>query len=508
MPVTVTDSMGQIVIDISSVRQRILEAFQPRSEIASAMTDEMREDLVARLIHEYGDGPQAVEAVWALARETDMYREAKQAEQALLREKPLQAAAAEQGIDLFVAWHKVPIGRLHHNGYEWRWTSEKVELPSPVRDTVPGKLPPFISALLPEGWLEQVLNERDERGLLLSGKRYMSNISIVNDLSKLGSIPEDVKAGKLIDFTKGGVFTGTYKGPKKDSIDEGFERGIANMYANSDTPRLSGVQIKAPMYLHSDGSLLSATGRPFTHIMKPSGAAGFEALPLVEWLTLTLASRVGFVVPDIALIQMPEKLPPALIVERFDIREDIDDKNFYCLEDFCSLSGVSSEAKYHSTIERVARDLSPVSSDPQDTATLLKRAFFAWLVADGDMHLKNLALLKTAEASHDSFTSVHFAPTYDAVCTRVFPTLVNDRMALKLNGKDDRLKMTDFMTAARTMTLQAGESESALRKLAEDLKSELDRVVIPQFDQPLSEEIVQAFNGVIDISRNRINNIL
>ena len=42
-----------------------------------------------------------------------------------------------------------------------------------------GQAPPFIVSLLPEGWLELVLSDRDERAMLRSGKRYMSNITIV-----------------------------------------------------------------------------------------------------------------------------------------------------------------------------------------------------------------------------------------------------------------------------------------------------------------------------------------
>jgi hypothetical protein len=33
----------------------------------------------------------------------------------------------------------------------------------------------------------------------------------------------------------------------------------------------------------------------------------------------------------------------------------------------------------------------------------------------GDMHMKNLALLKTADAGAKAFTTVRFAPLYDAV---------------------------------------------------------------------------------------------
>jgi serine/threonine-protein kinase HipA len=99
-----------------------------------------------------------------------------------------------------------------------------------------------------------------------------------------------------------------------------------------------------------------------------------------------------------------------------------------------------ASAKYDGTIERMARGRLPLSTDPaSDTKILFRRAVFAWLVADGDMHLKSLAALKVAEADTQAFTSVRFAPLYDAITTRVFPGLGGDRMALKLNGKDDRL---------------------------------------------------------------------
>lgn len=83
-----------------------------------------------------------------------------------------------------------------------------------------------------------------------------------------------------------------------------------------------------------------------------------------------------------------------------------------------------------------------------DLLVILKRALFAWLIADGDMHLKNLALLKAAAPGADTFESVRMVPLYDAVTTRVFPCLENGLMALRLNGKDDRLRRADFLRMA------------------------------------------------------------
>ncbi|TIQ52657.1 MAG: type II toxin-antitoxin system HipA family toxin, partial [Mesorhizobium sp.] len=73
-------------------------------------------------------------------------------------------------LDLIVAWHGAPLGNHTHDGFEWRWNADD-QGPPLVRQTTPGKLPPFILSLLPEGWLESVLNDRDERATLRSGKR-------------------------------------------------------------------------------------------------------------------------------------------------------------------------------------------------------------------------------------------------------------------------------------------------------------------------------------------------
>ena len=130
-----------------------------------------------------------------------------------------------------------------------------------------------------------------------------------------------------------------------------------------------------------------------------------------------------FCSPRTALVAMPDGMAPALIVERFDIREGLKDKRMLALEDFCSVLDLPVQAKYSGTMERVARAVRPLSTAPEeDLLIILRRALFAWLIADGDMHLKNMALLKIAEPGDRQFRSVRMAPLYDAVTTRVFPS--------------------------------------------------------------------------------------
>ncbi|MBT1159409.1 HipA domain-containing protein [Aminobacter anthyllidis] len=481
----IDDGLGEFRIDVSSMRQRFLEAFRLRSENAASIDETMRETIANRLIEEHGSAQGAADATWSLARENQWYREGEHAERFLLRRPAAELTRNEAAFDLIVAWHGAPLGNLIHDGFEWRWSPNDLDGPPLVRQTTPGKLPPFILSLLPEGWLEEVLNDRDERATLRSGKRYMSNVTIVERPSDLAALPPDILLTRLKDFTENSLFTGRYAGPGRGDLEQSFERNLAQIFERTDTPRLSGVQIKAPMFLDADGILSPSTGKPFTHILKPAGTSGFEALPVIEWQSLALGSATGFTTPATALVPMPDGMPPALLVERFDIRTRLDDKHLLALEDFCSVLGVPTEAKYDGTMERIARAVRPLSTAPEeDVLLVLKRSLFAWLIADGDMHLKNMALLKIAEPGNAKFSSVRIAPLYDAVTTRVFPRLERDRMALKMNGKDDSLRRADFKKFASTAGLKASDSDAAIDNLVTTLSHSLDHLELPP---PLSD---------------------
>jgi serine/threonine-protein kinase HipA len=247
------------------------------------------------------------------------------------------------------------------------------------------------------------------------------------------------------------------------------------------------------MYLAPEGALVPALDAPFTHILKPAGTGGFEALPVVEWICMELGRAAAFSVPDAALVAMPDGMAPALVVERFDIRRDQKDRRRLALEDFCAVLDLPASAKYDGTIERIARGLRPLSTDPTaDLEILFRRAVFAWLIADGDMHLKNLALLKIAAPNARAFESVRFAPLYDAVTTRVFPGLARDRMALKLNGKDDRLTPRNFLALARTIELPVARAQEAIAGLAANVLKAADQLSLPKIarghDSGLSAE--------------------
>lgn len=506
-PATVDDGMGEFRIEVSSMRQRFLEAFRLRSEHATSIENTARVAIAARLVEEYGSPKDAADAVWALARENTWYREGEHAERFLFRNPDMPSVRNEAVLNFIVAWHGQPVGNLSHDGFEWRWRAVAGEQSALVRQTTPGRLPPFIVSLLPEGWLESVLRDKDERAVLRSGKRYMSNIMIVEEISDLAALPPDVLDARLAAYTTAGLFTGTYAGPGRSPIEQDFEQNLARIYARSDTPRLSGIQIKAPMFLDLNGRLSPSAGLPFTHVLKPAGTSGFEYLPIVEWLSLALGKAAGFEAPATALIPMPDGMPPALLIERFDIRKNLEDERRFALEDLCSVLNLPSEAKYDGTIERVAAAIRPLSTAPeQDILVVFKRALFAWLIADGDMHLKNLALLKIMQPYEKQFSSVRIAPLYDAVCTRVFPRLKHDRMALKLNGKDAGLSRTDFLRLASIIGIRVGDAEVAIEEMLSALSRAIEEIQLPALPSHQAESSVTG-EKMFDICRAQMKRL-
>ncbi|WGM45858.1 hypothetical protein KOAAANKH_00722 [Brevundimonas sp. NIBR10] len=178
VPVIVGDDLGELTLTASSPRQQFLEAFRRRSEHANAIGPDIKRRMAERLLGEFGGVGATTDALFALAEQNGWSHEADAAQRYLrtdlqgLRPAPNRAAA-----DFIVAWHGEEIGRLTHDGVEWRWAPAEGLRPPLVRETRPGSLPPFIESLLPEGWLAQVLGDRDERDALRGGRRYLSNAS-------------------------------------------------------------------------------------------------------------------------------------------------------------------------------------------------------------------------------------------------------------------------------------------------------------------------------------------
>lgn len=71
------------------------------------------------------------------------------------------------------------------------------------------------------------LARENERALLRSGKRCMSNITIAKTVEELSALPADPLEYRLADFEENGLFTGSYEGPGRGAIERDFEHRLA-----------------------------------------------------------------------------------------------------------------------------------------------------------------------------------------------------------------------------------------------------------------------------------------
>jgi len=262
----IIDPMGSLRVRRSTLRFWYLESFRRRSEAGAAMPTDMQLDIATRLVKNTSDTKTAIMECWQLAEANGWRAEAGRAEAFTLT--PLQEATP-RGQAFHVGWHSERIGVLSHDGSGWRWEQDTAGDATPVWDGPPGRLPPFIESLLPEGWLERVLQPKSEQALIAGGKRYMSNIAIARDADDLRTSTMDILEGRLETYAREGTLVG-YAGPMP-TFDEALEDRIAALFASHVMPRLSGVQIKVPMNLSHAGVLQPAEERAFTHILKPSG---------------------------------------------------------------------------------------------------------------------------------------------------------------------------------------------------------------------------------------------
>jgi len=232
---------------------------------------------------------------------------------------------------------------------------------------------------------------------------------------------------------------------------------------------LSGVQRKVSLGWSHRSLRVSAAQAAF--ILKP-GESAFPALPENEALSLSLARDFGLETAASALVELPGG-SRGLIVRRFDRAGH---SRRIHMEDFCQLAEQEPARKYEGSAELCMRLVRECTSVPGVQAGLLFRRFlFAWWIGDGDLHLKNLSLLRPSRGQ------VALAPAYDTVNTTIL--LPAERLALPLRGKRARLDRADWRAFGAYAMLPVRVVEEELdrpRQLLAAAREKVRRSLLPE----------------------------
>jgi len=345
-----------------------------------------------------------------------------------------------------VYWFGREVGTLVHTGVGWRYDVRAgVDLgPWNVESGVSGSLPPAIAAMMPEGANSNLGAERGGFHVdewihkIETGCRYMSNLVITPYKEKLSITPRDMLEGRISQIAQKGVFRGQV-------VDRDLLVTHQEIYANNAVSgpvpaRISGVQLKAPTTLTKGGRLAPAVNTTFSHLLKIGSTRRLLAftMPTNEWFCMSILKKAGLKTSDVALIPGTREVGNSILVERWDIPESRNDRRVLVAEDFMSLMGkptINTNSKYASSMEDLALAVAKHSSDPRhDLKFFFDMTVAAWLLGNGDLHLKNLSVIKQADIAVTYFESAKLSPIYDFVCTAAIPGFRQNGLAIPLNG--------------------------------------------------------------------------
>jgi serine/threonine-protein kinase HipA len=247
---------------------------------------------------------------------------------------------------------------------------------------------------------------------------------------------------------------------------------------------LTGVQRKLSLSYSGSGAdrrltIVGALGG--SHILKPP-APEYPGMTEVEHWTMVLARASGLRTAEAGLIALSSG-EPAFITRRFDRSGN----RRVHVEDLCQLSGLATEQKYRSSMEKVGTLVRNLATAPGDDALrLLEVTLFSFLVGNSDMHLKNWTLVRDAGR-------VVLSPAYDLLPVRL---LVDDpeELALPINGRKNRLQRRDFEALAKHLKIP----DIVARRTINDVPARLMRM-LEQLPSPwVTRKQAQAFRTLVE----------
>lgn len=191
-----------------------------------------------------------------------------------------------------------------------------------------------------------------------------------------------------------------------------FDQLTVTTWAEEHSGRLSisGYQPKGPAALDERGETLVLVEKDSTHIVKPPHPQ-YLHINENEHLTMRLARVVGIDVAEHGLVELSDGAI-AYVTKRFDRPAGAKGPRLHVV-DFCQLAGKDPTDKEDSTAEECA-SIALTHGGASAAFALFQCLVFADWVRNGDVHLKNLMMMETADGGYA------LTPGYDLLCTEVY----------------------------------------------------------------------------------------
>lgn len=484
--VTIRDDLGDFKMWVQSKEMLILHElseFRGRLPIQSRLTPSDLEDVFRKALIENGTPETLLKRLGIVARSMPRYTSSFARAKEFL-EKMLAYEEKKTYLKEFnVFWNRQRVGTLGLDGASWLFDYDpNCRLSLTLCDRVRKReVPPFIGSILPERRGEEKTRVGAGYQEFDVAERYMSNIVVRPKGRDGGKMIIDTLEGALQDFTSGGALFAGEIGPDLRAAFELRDEGVSRLDCDPRSARISGMQQKFAANLSVDGVLSSSIDKSFTHIVKPPLFLDERSsMASMEWFCMALASLAGVQTERFAIADMNWHAP-VFIAERFDIRTDLNDTSFILAEEFLSIFG------RHNTNDKTVGDMLDVAkvvmtcstNKEADAAQLLKQTVYSWIIGNCDMHLKNLLMLKRANASLTGFESVQLSPAYDLLCTSPYQQARSPVLTI---GASRDYDLASFRKLAKQLNMDKVTADemiaSVLSKAALGLNKLLD--VIPQ----------------------------
>ena len=131
------------------------------------------------------------------------------------------------------------------------------------------------------------------------------------------------------------------------------------------------------------------------------------------------------------------------------------------MEDMCQLTERLTEYKYRGSHEQIAKAIGRYSAAPLlDLTNYWELTVFSWITGNADMHLKNYSLYAPRNDKGYILT-----PGYDLVSTALVMPGDKDELALTLNGKNRKIKKSDFEKVMAASGLDTKSISNIFKKM-------------------------------------------